>query len=238
MNKNYYFMKTKILLLALTSLGLTGCAALKTSEPRPVVMQAAADQDSAEQEVTPPVASVAVSAPAPSSTVAEVQQLIQARQVTELRTSYNGQYGASLLFNRDSLTYYAALFQQQTFWRVIKTQDVAHAERLYRSFIAETARLADVDLRRIRLAAEHAHTEKQLGEQSAELRALENDLQSRRQQESLIASHQAVARQEAEQLAEQQQQAQEQLRALKKQIKALEAQQAAISDTSSKGKSR
>ncbi|HZZ10138.1 MAG TPA: DUF2968 domain-containing protein, partial [Paraburkholderia sp.] len=60
--------------------------------------------------------------------VAELQQMIHGADLSELRTTYNGSYGASLLFYGKEMTYYAALFQQKNFWRVIKTQDATRAD--------------------------------------------------------------------------------------------------------------
>ena len=84
--------------------------------------------------MTPPPAPAA----RPASTVAELQSLIQNRQVSELRTTYNGTYGASLLFKPDDLTYYVALFQQKDFWRVVKTQSDKQAEATYRAFAGQS----------------------------------------------------------------------------------------------------
>ncbi|MFP3648857.1 DUF2968 domain-containing protein, partial [Paraburkholderia sp. SIMBA_054] len=51
--------------------------------------------------------------------VAELMQMIQDTKLSELRTTYNGSYGASLFFYPRELTYYVALFQNKHFWRVI-----------------------------------------------------------------------------------------------------------------------
>src|SRR5690606_5585556 len=127
-----------------------------SSTNKPVISQAEPSQAEMSAEVTPVNSQVAVAQPTPSSTTTELQQLIQSKGVSELRTSYNGNYGASLLFKRDTLTYYVALFQRQNFWRVVKTQDHAQAERLYKEFVTETNKLAEVDLKRIRLEADYA----------------------------------------------------------------------------------
>ena len=58
------------------------------------------------------------------NTVAELQRLMGNHELTELRTTYNGNYGASLLFHADSLNYYVALFHEKEFWRVIRTDSV------------------------------------------------------------------------------------------------------------------
>ena len=120
----------------------------------------------------------------PASTVAELQSLIQNRQVSELRTTYNGTYGASLLFKPDDLTYYVALFQQKDFWRVVKTQSDKQAEATYRAFASQSMELAEVDIQRIRLQAEYAHNEKLLASRNAQLSTLQADNTLRMQQES------------------------------------------------------
>ena len=92
----------------------------------PAAMAARGDREAA--------AEPARSAPVVRNTVDELKQLMDSRQLTELRTTYNGNYGASLLFNANTLTYYVALFQEKNFWRVIKTDAVDNAERVYRTF--------------------------------------------------------------------------------------------------------
>src|ERR1700761_2188198 len=69
-----------------------------------------------------------------SGSVAELQQMIHDGKVMEMRTTYNGSYGASMLFYPDEMTYYVALFQQKKFWRVIKTQTDIKAEAIYADF--------------------------------------------------------------------------------------------------------
>jgi len=49
-------------------------------------------------------------APVVRNTVDELRQLVDSKQLTELRTTYNGSYGASLLFNTSTLNYYVAPF--------------------------------------------------------------------------------------------------------------------------------
>ena len=73
--------------------------------------------------------------------VAELQQMIRDGRLTELRTTYNGSYGAALLYYPDEMLYYVALFQQKKFWRVLKTQNDARAEATYAEFSKSTASL-------------------------------------------------------------------------------------------------
>jgi len=168
-----------------------------------------------------------------NSTMAELQQLIQNRTLNELRTTYNGNYGASLLFKADDLTYYVAMFQQKNFWRVVKTTSESQAEQTYKAFVEQTVQLADVDIRRIKLDAERAVTEKQIGANETRLNALQNDLSMQRQQEQQVAARQEQARQEAAALANERQAAREQLNTLQRQIRMLEEQQTKLDNASS-----
>lgn len=209
---------------------LSACSSVSlVQEPeRPVVAQT---QDEAVQDVEP-VAPAAV-APAPArpsvnTTVAELQQLIQTRGVQELRTAYNGRYGASLLFAAESLTYYVALFQQREFWRVFKTDDASLAERMYTQYRQDTVDYAASDLERIKLQAEVARTEKELNASADQLTVLQNDLAMQRQQEALAVAQREQARREAQALAEQEREARDQLQELQRQIKELERQRAGL----------
>ena len=157
-----------------------------------------------------------------------MQGLIQNRQVSELRTAYNGTYGASLLFKPDDLTYYVALFQQKDFWRVLKTVSEKQAEATYRAFTTQSADLAEVDIKRIKLQAEYANAEKLLASRSAQLSTLQADRTLRMQQEEQVAARQEQSRQETTALADQQKDVRQQLRDLQRQIDSLQAQQAQI----------
>ncbi|AKQ56845.1 DUF2968 domain-containing protein [Bordetella hinzii] len=211
--------------LAMAGTILSALAACATTQPeaeRPVVQQVE-NKDAATTPVTPPPPP----APAPraSSTATELQGLIQSRQVSELRTAYNGSYGASLLFKPDDQTYFVALFQQKDFWRVVKTKSPAQAEATYRSFVARSAELADIEIRRIRLQAEYNKAEQQLAARNAELASLQADQALRQEQEQQVAARQAQSRQETQALSEQNKDVREQLRNLQRQIDSLQAEQ-------------
>lgn len=219
---------------ALLSLGglflLSGCSSMSlVQEPeRPVVAQT---QEQEVEEVAPVAAPAAAPAPAPAyqnTTVAQLQQLIQARAVQELRTAYNGRFGASLLFSAESMTYYVALFQQREFWRVFKTTDESLAERMYTQYRQDTVDYAAADLERIKLQAEVADAEKKLNESADQLTVLQNDLALQRQQEALAIAQREESRREAQALAEQEREAREQLRELQRQINELEKQRAGM----------
>lgn len=224
MNVHFIRAVARMALLGTALSGLAACASAQSEPPRPTVQQVE-DKQAASTPVTPPAPAPAAR---PASTVSELQGLIQNRQVSELRTSYNGTYGASLLFKPDDLTYYVALFQQKDFWRVLKTKSDKQAEATYRAFVAQSADLAEVDIKRIKLQAEYTHAEKLLAARSAELSTLQADRSLRMQQEEQVAARQEQSRQEATALADQQKDVRQQLRDLQRQIDALQAQQAQI----------
>ncbi|MDH0094058.1 DUF2968 domain-containing protein [Achromobacter mucicolens] len=217
----------RMVLLGSALSGLAACASAQQEAPRPTVKQVE-DTQAPATPVTPPAPPQAAR---PPSTLSELQALIQSRQVSELRTAYNGTYGASLLFKPDDLTYYVALFQQKDFWRVVKTKSDKQAEATYRAFVAQSAELAEVDIKRIKMQAENAHAEKLLASRSAELSALQADRTARLRQEEQVAVRQAQSREEAAALAGQQKDVRQQLRDLQRQIDALQAQQALVNNT-------
>jgi len=156
--------------------------------------------------------------------VAELQQMIKGSDLSELRTTYNGSYGASLLFHGKEMTYYVALFQQKNFWRVIKTQDAARAEMIYRDFARQTLQLSDVEIRRTQLEAQKAFTERMIALSQNRANRLQADLDVARQQQTIVANQQQQTRAEAVALAQQKAAAQEQLRAAQRQVRELQRQ--------------
>ncbi|WP_255364970.1 DUF2968 domain-containing protein [Collimonas sp. OK242] len=163
-----------------------------------------------------------------NSTISELQQLMQSQGVSELRTTYNGNYGASQLFKPDSRTYYVALFQQKNFWRVVKTMSETQAEQVYKNFVRQTEKLAEVDIRRIKLEADKQYTEQLIAAQETRLNALQNDLVVQQQQEQNVSVQQDQARQQAQLLSSKQQAASSELQGLQNRIRTLEAQQTVL----------
>lgn len=179
--------------------------------------------------VTPAAASSTAAASANDSAtdggnVAELQRMIHGPDLAELRTTYNGSYGASLLFYAKEMTYYVALFQQKTFWRVIKTTDETRAEAIYRDFARQTVQLSDVEIRRTRLEAQKAFTERLIALQQMRANRLEADLSVARQQQAAVATQQKETRQQASALQNQKAAAQDQLRATQHQVRELQRQ--------------
>ena len=156
--------------------------------------------------------------------VAELQQMIRGSDLNELRTTYNGTYGASLLFYGKEMTYYVALFQNKTFWRVIKTSDEVRAEAIYRDFVQKTLQLSDVEIRRTRLEAQKAFTARMIALTQDHANRLQADLAIARQQQALVADQQKQTRDQANALQVEKTAAQDQLRAVQRQVQELQRQ--------------
>ena len=159
------------------------------------------------------------------NTVSELQRLMNNRELTELRTTYNGNYGASLLFHADSLNYYVALFHEKEFWRVIRTESVENAESLYLTFAEQTKQLAQVYLDTIRLQAGKAYSEKLVAMNERRLRGLQQEVEQQRQQSLQVSNALQERKQQAVALSSDLRATNTQLEALNQQIKALQAQQ-------------
>ncbi|MDN7430348.1 hypothetical protein CFB89_07420 [Burkholderia sp. AU16741] len=156
------------------------------------------------------------------STVDDLQRQIQAHSLTEMRTSYNGSYGASLLFNVKDGAYFVALFQQKAFWRVIKTYNEARAEAIYRDFSRQAERLAVDELRAAKLESQKAQMDKQIEVAQDRARRLQADISIARQQQAAVADRQKSVRSETATLQAQQAELQSQLRALQQQVRSLQ----------------
>ncbi|MCK9507222.1 MAG: DUF2968 domain-containing protein [Pigmentiphaga sp.] len=172
----------------------------------------------------------------PGTTVQELQQLIRAKQVQELRTTYNSTYGTSLLLKPDEQVFYIALFHQQQFWRVIKTSSAARAEQVYQAFVQQTQSLAEVDIQRQKMEAEQLLMQKALEAKQGQLSVLQADLAFQREQEKEVLIRQANAEEEARELEKLRQQARQQLTELEKEIKRLETQHDALPSTAASSK--
>jgi hypothetical protein len=165
------------------------------------------------------------SAPVVRNTVDELRQLVDSKQLTELRTTYNGSYGASLLFNTTTLQYYAALFHDKDFWRVIKTDSVDNAEKVYRTFVQQTEELAQVYIDTTRLEAGKRYTENLVAFNEQRLRSLQQEAELQRQQSLPVSSSIQQAKQQAVSLSTDLRSSHSQLDALNQRIQALQAQQ-------------
>ena len=172
--------------------------------------------------------------PAASGDIAELQQMIRDGKVRELRTTYNGSYGASLLYYPDEMLYYVAMFQQKKFWRVIKTQNDVRAESVYSDFAKSTMQLSDSEIRRIKLEAEKSYADRLIATQQDRASRLQADLDVARTQQSQVADRQQQQQEAIRALRNEQAAAQAQLRALQARVQELQKQQEGDLPTPSK----
>jgi hypothetical protein len=159
-----------------------------------------------------------------NGSITELQQMIRDGKVIEMRTTYNGSYGASMLFYPDQMTYYVALFQQKKFWRVIKTQTDTRAEAVYADFAKSTAQLADSEIRREKLQAENAFADRLIALQQNRASRLQADVDVARAQQTQVVDRQAQQQAAIITLRAQQDAAQAELRALQTKVQDLQRQ--------------
>jgi hypothetical protein len=156
--------------------------------------------------------------------VAELMQMIHDAKLSELRTTYNGSYGASLFFYPQEVTYYVALFQDKHFWRVIKSENVDRAEAIYAGFAQQTAQLADVEIRRMQLQAQKGYIENIIAVSQDRAKRLEADLDVARTQQAKVDNYQRQTQGEAVTLHEEKERAQAQLRQVQSEVMQLQRQ--------------
>jgi hypothetical protein len=156
--------------------------------------------------------------------VAELKQMVQAGMLTELRVTYNGSYGAGLFFYPQDMVFYVALFQDRNYWRVVKTQDDAHAETVYAQFARKSYSLADGEIRRTQLVAQKALLERVIAVSNERALRLSTDLSIARAQESEVSQHQQQMQAESIALQNDKLAAERKLRALQNQVQQLQDQ--------------
>ncbi|WP_423759447.1 DUF2968 domain-containing protein [Burkholderia sp. NLJ2] len=157
-------------------------------------------------------------------TVAELTQMLHDGRIVEMRTTYNGSYGASLMFDPREMTYYVALFQDKHLWRVIRSQEKNRAEMVYANFIQQTVQLADIEIRRTELQAQKAFLERVIALQANRAQQLQADLSVARSQQAEVVQRQKSAQEQTQALQVEKRAAQMQLRDLQEQVRQLEKQ--------------
>ena len=187
--------------------------AINTLTPQPVA--------DAQGEASAGAAATAVDA---QGNVAELMQMIHDAKLSELRTTYNGSYGASLFFYPPEMTYYVALFQDKHFWRVIKTEDSGRAEGIYAGFAQQTVQLADIEIRRTQLQAQKAYIEDIIAVSEDRAKRLQADLDVARTQQAKVNDYQRQTQGQAAALHAEKERAQAQLRQVQNEVLQLQRQ--------------
>ncbi|KVM99729.1 hypothetical protein WJ62_16700 [Burkholderia diffusa] len=115
-------------------------------------------------------------------------------KIVELRTTYNGSYGASLLIEPMTITYYVVLFVDKRYWRVIKDTDEARADADYKKFVRDTNELARNEIRRTKLEAQKLRLEQMLALSELRARRIRADLDIAHSQQMKSLARQQQAR--------------------------------------------
>jgi hypothetical protein len=164
------------------------------------------------------------SAPATSGNVTELQDLVKAGSLTELRSTRNGSYGARLYFLAREMVYYVALSQETQLWRVVKMQDENRAESVYAQFARKSFELADGEIRRTRLQAQTALLDRVIAVSANRANRLSADLALAQQQDAQVSERQQKLQAESSALASDKAEAERKLRALQLQVDQLQRQ--------------
>ncbi|BBU28159.1 hypothetical protein BTHE68_18930 [Burkholderia sp. THE68] len=163
-------------------------------------------------------------APRVEGNIAELQNLVQAGSLTELRATRNGSYGAKLFFLTSEMLYYVALSQDERWWRVVKTQDAARAESIYAQFARKSFDLADGEISRTQLQAQKALLERVIAKSADRANRLTADLALAQQQDSQVTQRQQQLQAESAVLQTDKLEAERKLRALQLQVEQLQKQ--------------
>ena len=118
-----------------------------------------------------------------------------------------------------------ALFHEKDFWRVIKTDSVDNAEKVYRTFVEQTEQLAQVYIDTTRLQAGKRYTENLVAYNEERLRSLQQEADLQRQQSLQVSASLEQAKQQAVSLSTDLRSSHSELDALNQRIQTLQAQQ-------------
>ncbi|RZZ83530.1 DUF2968 domain-containing protein [Pseudoxanthomonas winnipegensis] len=177
------------------------------------------------KQAPPPEQTAEVAEPSIGNTAEELRHLMDAGSLTELRTTYNGNYGASLLFHADSLNYYVTLFRDKQFWRVIRTSSVEQAEQVYKTFVDQTNQLSQVYIDTVRLEAGKRYTERMVELNQKRLQGLQAEVEQQRQQALQVSNALQQNKQQAVSLSSDLRATNTELEALTRRIEQLQQQQ-------------
>ena len=161
---------------------------------------------------------------ASGGTVAELQQLLAQKRLTELRTTYNGDYGTSLLLVNEDTTAYVALSYRKELWRVYKFASVAPAEGAYDTLASQTRTWAEDDLRRAVTAGQKAQLEREAQAAQQRAESLSQEVRIMQAQRQKMLTEQQTMRQETKALDIERRAYQTQVESLQQQIRLLEKQ--------------
>jgi predicted nucleic acid-binding Zn-ribbon protein len=180
---------------------------------------ASQEQGSAPSLVAAPSAA---SAPLFEGTVAQLARRTGEGKITSLRSTAAGDYRAELSFFADGLTYYVALVQNGTYWRVIETPNKKRAETVYAEFVARTVGLSEAQHRQTELEAANAATQRSLVQAQLRMQQLQADFDIAQAQQDEVSTRQTQIAAQVTKLQSDNQDAQNKLVQVKRQVVALQ----------------
>ncbi|WP_321800207.1 DUF2968 domain-containing protein [Caballeronia sp. J97] len=229
--KQLRFLRYATLTLALSIFGFFAPYTSTFAAPATAKAGAKATQPASSATDSAQVATVDLSdlnadsnAPRVEGNIAELQNLVQAGTLTELRATRNGSYGARLFFLAQEMLYYVALSQDARWWRVVKTQDAARAESIYAQFSRKSFELADGEISRTQLQAQKALLERVIAKSADRANRLTADLELAQQQDSQVSQRQQQLQAESAVLQSDKLEAERKLRTLQLQVEQLQKQ--------------
>ncbi len=151
-----HFRLIRSALTALAVFALTVCSPLAVAKPTASVGQNGKADNSA-FPATDDLSDIRSDGSSPTTgNVTELQDLLKAGSLIELRTTHDMGYGAQMYLLSREMVYYIALSQYTRLWRVAKTQDDVRAESVYAQFARKSFDLASGEIRRTQLQAQTA----------------------------------------------------------------------------------
>lgn len=164
-----------------------------------------------------------VPAASPGS-LAELKQRLSNQSVRELRTSYSGEYGTTLLMADNAPVFYVALLNQKSLWRVLRFDNLALAERTYAQLSQRSADWAGEEIRLQVLNAQSQALERSKQESEARLAALNTDMQIMQSEQARIVQGRQAAQNQVKASEIERRAYQIQLDKLRRNIRELESQ--------------
>ncbi|AMP16336.1 DUF2968 domain-containing protein [Collimonas pratensis] len=164
-----------------------------------------------------------VPAASPGS-LAELKQRLSNKSVRELRTSYSGEYGTTLLMADNAPVFYVALLNQKSLWRVLRFDNLALAERSYVQLSQRSADWAGEEIRLQVLNAQSQALERSKQESEARLAALHTDMQIMQSEQARIMQGRQAAQEQVRASEIERRAYQIELDQLRRNIRTLESQ--------------
>ncbi|BAN22819.1 putative uncharacterized protein [Caballeronia insecticola] len=119
--------------------------------------------------------------------IAEVEGLVEQSALVTFRTFHSFSYATSLLFHPRELAYYVVLYHESEVWRVLKASEIDTAEPAFRHFVEQAMRLAEAEMRRAFVEAQHEQIARQIAESEAEIERARVDRQRGTAQNQQVA---------------------------------------------------